>query len=310
MIKRLLVIALAAIMVLGLVACKNDEIKETEPPVMKDFEYTVLIKVMDSWKVEKEDGTRDYYLTLFASSENMYCEINNEDVRFYSDAGYKTLEETINGSEVSIVNLNEDTKKGVAACIMIKTTNMIDTKKINISLDGPSEYDAECLDKTSYEAKHGKGSWGSVMSKVSSQSYSSASITQVQSGVRYGMLCPVNQDGLSLALYFDQRGENKMPVADGSKYYVELDVVSFSNRDIASFKQYFEDLMYAKDKIDLYEGNVELDKNVTTYAEYIDGKMRLGYQTVDGSDIASYIESFPEWLAVVYSGGASYLKFK
>lgn len=308
MIKRILLIMLAAIMVLGLVACKNDKVDEDVTIEIKPFEYTVSVRVIDEWKVEKEDGTRDYYMTLYAQSDTMYCELKEDNVIFYSDAGYNPLEETIQGSEVTVYNLNEDTHKGVNACIMIKTKNMIDSKKINISFDGPSEYDAECLDKTSYEAKHGKGSWGSVMSKVSSSAYSSSYIVQSQSGVQYGMFCPMNQDGLSLALYFDQR--NVAPVTEGDKHYVKLEVTSFSNRDIAAFREYFETRMEAKDKIDLYEGKVELDKNIAMYAEYVDGAMLIGYRTVDGSDISSYVESFPEWLAVIYSGGASYLKFK
>ena len=311
MIKRQQVLALAAIMVLGLVACKNEEVKEPQTVIIKPFDYTVSVKVVDSWRVDKEDGTRDYFLTLFASSESMYAPIEEDDVCFYTDDGYKTLEESIYGSDVSVININDDTKKGVVSFITIKTINLIDTKKINVSFDGPSEYDAECLDKESYEAKHGKGSWGSVMSKVSSSAYAASTVSKMQSGMRYGVLCPVDGDGFSLALYFDQRDDSlAKPIVDGSKCYIEFEVTSLNNRDVASYNQYFESMMIPKTKTAIDEGTVELDKNIATYAEYIDGKMRFGYQTVDGSDISTHVESFPEWIAIVYSNGASYLKFK
>lgn len=312
MIKRISCFALAALMILSMSACRNKEEPEIEEIPVVEYEYNITTRIVDEWRVDNEDGSRTYYISLHAETDKMYCEPSADNVKYTTNDGSKPLMEAIEGSDIKIIHYNDGHKKSTSSSIIISTPDMIDKNKIRIIYSGPSSYDPDATDRESYEAKHGIGSWGSLNSTISSSTFSSSLIISVADNVDHGLMSKVidsKGETYTVAAYVDNRAHNSM-VVESDVAYLYLPTICINRWDAAPSVDGLSQVFSPKNINDKEAEIVKLDENISTYLEYVDGAFKIGYKTVDGSDIQPYLENIPDWIEFTYMSGSLFLKFE
>ena len=312
MIKKISCFALAALMIMSMSACGNKETPDIETFPAIEYEYSITTRVVDEWRVDHEDGSRTYYISLHAETDKMYCEPSVNDISYTTDDGRKPLLEAIEGSDIQMINYSEEKKESTSLSIIITTPKLIDKNKIRIVYSGPSSYDPDATDRASYEAKHGAGSWGSLDATISSSSFSSSLIITSFDGIDHGLMSQQFEDNggsHTIAAYIDNRAHDSM-VVENDKAYLNLPAICINRWDPANGVSGLLRVFCPKNTNDKEAEIVTLDENLETYLEYTDGAFKIGYKTVDGSDIQPYLENIPDWIEFTYMSGSLFLKFE
>ena len=66
--KRIFALLLVLILIFTCAACAKEEVKENPNFNVSVGKHSASTYLLDSWREDKEDGTRDYYLSLYLHS--------------------------------------------------------------------------------------------------------------------------------------------------------------------------------------------------------------------------------------------------
>lgn len=294
-INKLLLLAVVFTMILGLCACNNNEQKPTEPsrfvPVDGAPEATTYI--IDSWREDKEDGTRDYFIKLLSYSDDYYAELSSEDVVYKTESGYEQLSATVDGAIVDIYNYNAESKEGIASLILIKTNKMIDEKKVYVRLSGPTKYEDGVKTREDYVEKHGSADgWVSKLTSITEKTPPYSNIVQKYTSATSGPIMMIS-DGYNVynfALTDDE------PIINETTHLKRIELTAVSTRSIEDFIADISMCSLAYKATDDNGNEVWkfADAKFQAYGEIINGQVYIGYKMADDSKIADAGVPLPE----------------
>jgi hypothetical protein len=282
-------------------ACKNK--KEPAPTAPSEqvsitpAEFTASVYMVDSWRKDMEDGSREYYITLLMHSEDYYDAPTSDDIKYQTDDGYASLTDAIEGSSISIYQTNAETKMGISTYAKIKTPKLIDVKKIHVLLEGPAEYDKDALTKEDYASKYGNTEgWRALLSCVSSKTPPIALAAQLQSTIDYGVVRMFDQN---YSFFYYEKSEGEV-VVDANKKVSKFTVDIMRDITLEPIATSIANATYCVKFIDGKAQKVELDKRLKIFSSIVNGELIVGFETVDGSDFSTYDGEIPDAIAYVY----------
>lgn len=289
MIKKIFAIILIILAAFSITACNGESAKLTEPEGYYIVEHTepaltyeVKTYLVDDWRNDLEDGSREYFVTLLTYSGDYIYEVNENDVKVLNENSESvSLVDEIEGAEVKVVNSKMETD-GTNAYIKIKTNRLIDTKKLFVELNGKVSVSDET--KT-------------ILTSISPSSTPNQTAVSSQIYEDTGML-RIHNDNSSL--YYYDLSKNEI-TTDGDKHIVKI-----------YLEQYKEDGLdvFASDAVgttmdcfvEIEDDKMEyvwLDEDVSLFT-YVDGNyVVVEFATLDGSSIEDEIDKIPSYLTCV-----------
>lgn len=298
--KKLVSILLSIVMVACMMSACNNEKPDDNFATIVTGEATVAkhsaaVYPIDNWREDAEDGSRTYYTTLLIYSDNFYGAPTIEDIKYKTDNGYENLIDVIEGSSVTIYDINNQPVNGICTYVKIKTHALVDTKKIYAYLSGPSEYNPETLTIDKYKEVHGStDGWVEMLSSVTTKSAPSDDVARLQTDIYSGVI-RLYDDNSSLFYY---NSNNANPIVDGNTRLTKIDVDKLKDSPEESL---ILDLKENGTVAKIVDGKVEivdLDERLKITGKIVDGEVFLGFETVDGSDFGEYDGEIPD--AIVY----------
>lgn len=292
--KRIFALLLVLILIFTCAACAKEEVKENPNFNVSVGKHSASTYLLDSWREDKEDGTRDYYLSLYLHSESYYSILDESCVRYLDGSDYKVLTDVIDNASVQIIDHNED-NVGTSAFALIKTSKMIDSKKVYVLMDGPATYDANIKTKEDFKNKNGemptKEEWATTLASYSDQTPPIKEKPVVSADYKKGIIGFYEETNRIIS--YNQSGKLNV---EKDKMYITLDVTMLTNIDAESLQSNFSSrLTPAKIDGDNIEV-VSLPKNLEIYFEIQDSTLLIGYKTKDSTEISKLASSVAPYL--------------
>lgn len=293
--KKIIAAILAIIMIFCLAAC-------SEPQPSTDSNFIVSVGgtsadtyVLDSWKTELEDGTREYCLSLYLHSEDYYALLNSDSIQFLTDSNeYKTLTSVFENSDVQIIDFNDE-KQGTSAIALIKTKQMIDNKKVYVLMEGPVQYDQDILTKEDYIKKYNKEPTDSEwIARLCSSSSRTPPIktTPFKHNDDKGLFG--FSDNTNHYFYYSTTGKSTV---SNDRVYTQWNINRITNFSTEQLVSTLNASLYGAQLVDGKFEYDEWDENIQIYCEFNEGILSIGYKTIDGKSIDSYLSKLPQYLA-------------
>jgi hypothetical protein len=280
-------------------ACKNNNNQEFKDE-SKDASYTATLFRIDDWRVDLENSEREYYMTFIAYSKDYHAVINEEQVLYLADDGYKPIKEALSDISVETYNVVDGTKiNGTCTYIKIKSPSIVDTKKIYVRIAGPSEYDPNATTVKDYVAIHGnEDGWRSVLCNPTQTSTKYDDIEELHNMINTNVI-RVDADGSYPQFYYKRISDSA--IVTDTEVYSEFDIVALNESDPAKLVSAIENnAVYIESIADdgTYK-TMKVDENLIAFARIIDGKLQIGVKTKDGSEISQYTDKLP--CAITYN---------
>ena len=293
--KKVISIVLTIIIIFCLSACSQKQ-------QSTDSNFTVSVGgvsadtyILDSWKEELSDGTREYYLSLYLYSKDYYALLDSSSIKFLNENGeYEALTDVFEGSNVNIIDFN-DTKQGTSTIAIIKTKQMIDNKKIYVLMEGPVQYDKDILTKEDYINKYNKeptdSEWVARLCSSSNRTPPIKTISFEHNSNEGIFGFSDNQNH-----YFYYSSVGKKTVAN-DKVYTQWNINKITNFSAEQLTSACNASLYGAKLIDNQLEYSECDQNIQIYCELNENIMTIGYKTIDGKSIEPYLSKLPTYLA-------------
>lgn len=296
--KKLLCLVMVVLLIVSLTACKNNEQPApTITPVGSTAKFEVTTYLVEEWKdINENNETTGYNYILLVYTDGFYCHVENNDIKFLDTTERKPLTEAIDGATVQTINLNAGNKKGTCAYVTIKIPKLIDTRKINILVEGPATYDAEVSTKDEYIKKHGNDDgWYATLTSISTHTPTYQDVELNYKSETSGML-RLFDTGRSQYWY-----ENVSAAAlKDSKIIITMNVTPLKNTTIDDFVKGFKEGCYF---VDIDENGAFKEAKLDDRLEFViatsGNAVELIMQMKDGSDIANYDGKMPS--AIIYN---------
>ena len=143
--KRYISILLALICALSVIACGKEEVVEEHIEVVF-ADHQPIAYLMDSWKEGDE-----YVTTLLVSADSFYAEPTMDDVEYLVGTEYKPLGEAVNITSAKTYNMSKESMNGTCTYMKFSTDQLIDLKKIYITVAGVEDIQYANLTKEEYK---------------------------------------------------------------------------------------------------------------------------------------------------------------
>ena len=292
--KRFLSILMILIILCACAACTKEDDNGYNPSFeVSKGELSASTYVTDSWKMEKEDGTRDYFLSLFLHSDTYYAFLNESCVKFLDNGEYKLLTDVFADAEITLYDFN-DTKTGTSAFALIKTNKMIDSKKVYVLMDGPAKYEEDVKSKEDFTKKHGaeptKSEWATSLCSYSEKTSPVKNIVfnHDNSGI-FGFFEEEN-----FYYYYQQTGDF---VVSGDKAYANFTITPLTEATNEQIETVAAPYFFAANINDGTISQADEIENIEIYYHYENNVISVGYKTSNGQNIQTYIKNLPEYIA-------------
>lgn len=289
-------------------ACKNEKSPTQNDPTnptakVEPASYSARTYMIDQWRVDLDDGSREYYITLLMHSNDYSARPTSEDVKYHTDDGYYPIEDSFDNAVVEVYQ-PELVTNGTCAYAKIKTSQLIDTKKIHVQLSGPKEYQEGIQTKDDYVAINGSADgWCSVLTQISSMSTPNAEALKMQKP-NVGGLLRLSDEKYSQYYYAptEQTG-----IVDKDRIWSKFTIDALKNATLDNAKTH---ITQHGEPVNFENGiakKVELDKRLKIVCDVVDGCLWVGVATVDGSDIAQYDGEIPDMIVYFSNREAHFL---
>ena len=134
---------------LSVVACGKEEvIEEHVEVVFADHQPTAYL--MDTWKENDQ-----YITTLLVSADSFYAEPTMDDVEYLVGTEYKTLSDAVNVISSETYNMSKELMNGTCTYMKFSTDQLIDLKKVYITVSGVEDIQYANLTKEEYKESVG-----------------------------------------------------------------------------------------------------------------------------------------------------------
>lgn len=291
--KKIIAIASAVLLVVALALVLKSCIKKEHEDETVLAKYTACMYQVDQWKVENEDGTRDYFTTFLLYSDDYYDEPTVDDIKYLTNDGYEILESVVEDSEVTIYTMNSTVKEKVCTYVKIKTKKMLDEQKVYASIAGPTEYDAEISSKEDYIEKYGSDEgWRALMVCVTTYNVPTTTVSAFQPNQNEGVVHLVDED--SSSCYYKMSNEGSVIEGNSILRKVEVDPLSENGTNA------FIDTINASYAAKVIDGEItvmeNLDENIQIVCKVIGGEVWLGFELADGTNWSDYHGETPEMI--------------
>ena len=294
--KRFFALLLTILLIFTCAACTKEEPIENDPSFKVSVgKHSASTYLLDSWREDKEDGTRDYYVSLYLYSETYYSILDESCVYYLNSNEYKPVIVVVDNASVTIINHNSD-NKGTSAFAIIKTNKMIDTKKIYVLMDGPVEYDATIKTKEDFKNKYGemptKEQWVTTLASYSEQTPPIKTKKVSSTDYKNGLVAFYEETNH----YFSYK-QNGTLVVDNDKAYIQLDITRITSTNDEMIKTLFGAQLASATVKD--DGQIEIkptNATLETYCEIQDSKLFIGYKTKDSSNINKVISNIDRYI--------------
>jgi hypothetical protein len=238
-------------------------------------------------------------MTFLLYSEDYYDEPDSDDIKYLTENGYEPIGDVVEGIEMKLYAMNSTSKEGICSYLKIKTNKLIDAQKIYALLEGPVKYDETLNSHEEYKEKYGDDvAWGSLMVNYTTHNVPTADVSSISPKNGEGVIFLA--DGKSSSYYYNMTNNT---IVNGNKMLRKMEVEQFSDAGLESLVETLKFAIPAK----IVDGEVQrvddLDENIHVCCEIIDGCMWIGFETVNGSDINSYKDIVPSYLAIQVNGG-------
>ena len=215
-------------------------------------------------------------------------------VRYLDGSDYKVLTDVIDNASVKIIDHNED-NVGTSAFALIKTSKMIDSKKVYVLMDGPATYDADIKTKEDFKNKNGemptKEEWATTLASYSDQTPPIKEKPFVSADYKKCIIGFYEETNRIIS--YNQSGNLNVK---NDKMYITLDVTMLTDIDAESLQSNFGSrLTPAKITGDDIEV-VSLPENLEIYFEIQDSTFLIGYKTKDSTEISKLTSSVAPYL--------------
>ena len=106
--------------------------------------------LMDTWKENDQ-----YITTLLVSADSFYAEPTMDDVEYLVGTEYKTLSDAVNVISSETYNMSKELMNGTCTYMKFSTDQLIDLKKVYITVSGVEDIQYANLTKEEYKESVG-----------------------------------------------------------------------------------------------------------------------------------------------------------
>ena len=269
--------------------------KETDPPIVP-AKYNASASKVGSW-VEESKDRKDYFVTILLSSQDYYCKPQKDCVMYLDENQYKPIHEVFEDIDIDFYYASEGVFEGFYTYVKIHTHQLIDTKRIYFQLSGPRIYDQSTLTKEDYIAIHGNNDgWCEMLCGISTKFPDNDSAVQSERSMYEGTIMLFNETN---SIFYIKPTATKASKLDNA-YLKEFIIESLTGESVDVFCTNFSQTAECVTLVDDVVASDKLDDRLKIVAKVTEGRVMIGYETVDGSSINNYDGVIPKILRHSY----------
>lgn len=309
-IKNFICILLLVTLIVALAACGNKKVDEPDnefkPATIRPSTYSSSAYLLDEWRENFDDGSKEYTYSILAYSQDYYAHIDKTNL-LYKDN--KTIIDQYPSAKIDLIEFGDKEQHQTITLILIKVDQILDTKKIMIDIFGGKKYLGDISDKDEYVNAGGSTEdWCAIRSFLIDKTPPFANF--LDQSWDYDSTLMRLYDGNNSLLYIQR---NDLVVTDNSimREFTLTKLTEESNIDampVDALEFYpTHSPEFAEDEVEPVEA--ELPENIEIICELSDDGniVRYGFKTIDGTSIASYRDRLPKYL--VYMLNTSNIMF-